>query len=649
MRFSNRRLLGNTKSELITSPVLPRVLPPVTLVTREEAAEKATAFVSSHSVALAARDKYQKGAAKKRGNKVPALPVVADSVFEGADLSTLDGLGVNTTVSDIQSRTYMTNVLDEFLPNPDINPYEPPVFMYNIYRDIYYNDTVSGGAVEMMGNLAFSDFNLTGLDEKQMRPFQTSIQNMKVRRLLPQLSTDYLVLGMYPGQMLWDDSEKVYSAIIPHNPSFTYIRPNPIFGVDPAVEIDFSGMMRDVGGSDSRDRRNMAPARYEGLPDEMMTNNRFPVPVDELIYMTRNGMLRDVRGVSYLKRVVPVWLLEKLLIRGTIDQASKRQRGIQHLQVGDDTWTPTAADMRMMADMLSNAALDPVGSVFVTRNGVNVSEIARGDDFWKYPDIYDWASTAKMRALGINEGILSGEASLNTMDMAMSVFVEQVRSHRDTITFELFYERMFPRIAAEHNIRQKKKSTVQAEFAAFLDASNPKGVFERAASYKDFDPNKHVFPRVNWHKRLRPEADEAYLNVLNTLKDNGVPIPIAMWAASGGMDIKSLISGLDEDAAQREKIAEWKAKVSPPEGEEGGGGGGEEASVRGSVRRIGLLERDWASLEEAFEPRNLTSDGKRHPLSAKGKKILTEKILKTMAQAAAQLAKRENAKMKAGK
>lgn len=645
MRFSRRRLMANAAGDQLTSPVLPKAFPsPAAQAVASSDAPRQAAMpvpaVAQQSVALAKRHTMMRERSRERNFKAPALPKDAATI-ETADLN-LDGLGANTTVSDIASRTYMTPVLEEFLPDPGADQYTPPVFMYNIYRDIYYSDGVSGGAIDIMEKLAFSDFNLIGLDDKAMRPFAQAVDNMRLRRLAPQVSTELLVHGLYTGQMVWDENARTFSSVIPHNPSFVYIRPNPIFGVDPTVSVDFQGSLRDNGGSNvGRNRNRIAEMNIEGVDQKLLTDQRYTIEQDELIYMIRGGLGRDTRGVSYLKRIVPIWLMEKLLIRGTIDQAGKRQRGIQHLQVGDDEWTPTTEDMRMLAEMLSNAALDPTGAVFVTRNGVNVAEISRGDDFWKWNDIYDWASTAKMKALGINEAVLSGDASLNTMDMAMSVYVEQVRGHRDNITYELFYERMFPRIAVANNTRIKK-ITNSEEYAALVVEERASGFVERASSYKEFDVTKHAFPRVNWHKRLRPEADQAYLDVLNILKENGVPVPLAMWAASGGMDIDTLISGMEKDGQQRKKIDDWKKKYMPAPEE----GGGEEASL-GTIKRKSLLERDWGNPEYA-EMQNLTGAGKRRLLSAKGEKLLTERLFKVAAEALTRVAQRENNKIKRG-
>jgi hypothetical protein len=630
MHFSSRRLLGNSK-QTVTVPVATRSN--IVSASPIEKANTTLGHTSSQNAVLNERSKSR--ASTLKGRSTSSAPNM-----ETAD-ATPNVPGLNASISDIASRTFLQPVLREFMPESN-DQYVPPVLLYNLYRDIYYHDSVAGSAVDIMSSLAFSDFNLVGLDDKQMLPFRLSVDNIRARRLFPQMSVEYNVNGIYIGQTPWDEEKKIFKNLIPHNPSFSYIRASPIFGQDPDVNVDFGGAMREISSANGRNKKNV---KVDGL-DEKMFNTRYDLNRDEMIYMTRRGMFRDVRGVSYYRRILPIWLLEKSLMRGTLDQSTKRQRAIAHISIGDEEWAPTADEMRMIADMYNNADLDPVGAVFVTRKGIDISDVRRGDDFWKWTDITDWSAALKMKALGINESLLSGDLTLNTLDMSLSVFIEQVRDHRDTITYETFYERMFPRIAAENNTRLKdgQRMAFTETAAKMIDLKkdadyHEMSAYETAATQvPDFDPTRHVFPRVAWHKRLRPEADSTYLEVLSTLEEKGVPIPIQFWASAGGMDIKSLINNLEEDGELRDKIKEWRKEHNPPP---------DDGSENASVKRIGLLNRNFEEIAEAFEPRNLTSDGKRKLLTQKGRKILVEKIHKKIAEAAAQVAEKENAKTKA--
>lgn len=1140
MRLSRRRLQGNTTG-LMSAPtvsnILTRAAPPEPKTEPKLPVERSSyakakadiqpfgSFLKSAPEAVEtalAPPKQPKQNVEEAGDASQAPKASAET----ADPTPLSGF--SSTVSDIATRTFIAPVLSEILPEYDRKHiHEPPAVLYYIYRDMYYYDNITGAAIDMLADLGFSDFNLTGLDVKQQKPFLESIDRMRIRRLLPQLSTEFLVHGMYAAHIPWDDDKKGYKAIIPHNPMYTRVFPNLIFGKDPTIRVDVATSLAEFNQNFSPE----AKAEYEQIAGIHATTRNFTIPSDELIYMVRRGTARDVRGVSYCKRVLPIWLLEKALIRGTLDQATKRQRALAHMMIGDEEWTPTADDMRMLAEMFTAADLDPVGAVFISRRGVDINEIRRGDDFWKYPDIYDFSSRAKMQALGISEAVLSGDATLNcvtgdtlittehgllridemvdvdklergkpidcsikvmsrygtekvakwvyngiqdtleiktkqgfaikgtkkhptlvfnpdtgrtewrniqhlrkgdlicastqelirksklhldlqrldvsietydprvihrvkrveppeymspelayiigmfiaegcytpgdngklhgmrivgtnkdaadrlvdffeqvfgetpglhayhhtdterkingkwckvnqpvdyrviprghelcdyfvqlgcvhqksakkeipwsilqadaasqlafisgfldgdgrvgddritfcssskkllqqmqillsahgiiatlhstegrhlvvgtasarvlwdklqdgivpiktftcevgdkaanrwgypadywfdliedakihsnkfgtlfedvqgnefrvnlfsrtstnppllsgvignrrllvdqhddgkytgllqllhrldpeeadnlqvlmqcgynlvevesvkpsgkervydlsmtpgvepafvangmvihnTMEMALSIFVEQVRAHRETITYETFYERMFPRIAVENNITKSKARNSRKRSEESAAEDNIKGstyhdilgsAHEYAAfSYEKFNPDKHTFPRISWHKRLRPEADTSYMEVLSTLKEQGLPIPLAMWAAAGGMDIESLINSLDEDIKQHEQLKDWKEKTKPSEGE-----GGMEM---GSIQRRGVLGRNYEFERDAYGVRNVTGDGKRHLLTPQGAGVLEERIFKRVAEAAAEIARQENAR-----
>jgi hypothetical protein len=252
-----------------------------------------------------------------------------------------------------------------------------------------------------------------------------------------------------------------------------------------------------------------------------------------------------------------------------------------------------------------------------------------------------------MKALGINESILSGDATINTIEMAMSVFLETVKEHRDSITNELFYEKLFPKIAEANDItrsRYKEEAGLRSTITHKDSSGKPVTQYVETASSYGFTNGKFVMPSVHWHKTLKPESDSAYMEILSTLEEKGIPLPLRMWAAAGGADLNSILEGLDDDTNIRKRIAEWK-KENKPEGP-----GGEENDFEGASGLIpkGLHNRDFTGLNED-EMININGRGKRTLLSKAGSKVATEKIHKKIAEAAKNQAEKDNRKTKAGR
>ena len=164
-------------------------------------------------------------------------------------------------------------------------------------------------------------------------------------------------------------------------------------------------------------------------------------------------------GISYLRRIVPIYLLERVLYRGTITEATRRQRATLHIQAGDVDWTPTEEDLNTLVALFQSTEADPISSVIATRNGISTTSVREGADFWKWTDVIDQLGAIKMRALGINEGFLSGDSSYNTMDKALSVFIEDLRSMRDRIARQVYTNKLFPLIAQLNDFVKKDSKT----------------------------------------------------------------------------------------------------------------------------------------------------------------------------------------------
>jgi hypothetical protein len=136
--------------------------------------------------------------------------------------------------------------------------------------------------------------------------------------------------------------------------------------------------------------------------------------------------------MSILQRLLPIYLMEKPIFRGTIEQAYRRRRSILHLSVGDgEDWLPTNTELTDIANLFNQADVDPDNAVVATPTGINANELRQGGDFWKSGDLYDFSSTAKMRALGINDSFLSGDSNFSTLEATLSVFMEQMRAYRE--------------------------------------------------------------------------------------------------------------------------------------------------------------------------------------------------------------------------
>lgn len=577
-----------------------------------------------------------------------------------------DAAPVNMTTSAISSASMHQDVLSEFTEtnNDSRGMLKQNTLLNRIYRDMYYHDSICGSAVDLRSVMPFSDFSLTGIrDEKSLFLFVEAVERMNLQALMPSISISYDVFGAFVASLSWDEQRNTYNGISPQNIDNIYFTPVPVFGADPLMNLQLDERTKlYLQSTDSR------MDRYKKfIPDDLRqsieekqqtggTKNAggiqgVPLSPDHTIFIPRRALLQDYMGTSLFRRAIPAWLTEKALIRGMLDQVYKRQRAVSHIVVGDTDWVPTQAEMSAIAQLFLDADLDPVGAMVVTRNGVQVSDVRRGDDFYKWTDAYDQLSTIKFRSIGTSETFLTSEASYSTIEQSLSVFMEQLRNHRSTMTNEVFYQKIFPGIAKANNITAKRnrvRETASLRRNAFYDDYGNLIVEIGAArpTLIDYNPVDYAIPRVQWHKRLMPEADRDYLDLLTTLSEKGFPVPLRMMAAAGGLDVRTVMEGKEEDLRLREEFKKYMDKIkeiSPPptDGEDG------EIDVASAIAEsIGLNKRNPMNRKFDDEPVNYDSKGKRRLGTKKGQKLRDGKLNVLIARAAAELGAMDNKREK---
>lgn len=486
----------------------------------------------------------------------------------------------NTSIGQMPIEVDVDPLLKDIIFSEDL---EQKKLVNRLYRDMYYNDSVCGSAVDMLSTLPFSDFTLGGVtDKKAMRAFQETLERLNARTMLPHLSTDHLVDGAFIGSLLFNRTSKKFFDIMPHRNDNSKIDSLPFFGQDPIITVAIPENVRASLGSDSNRITNLRQRLGDDVINLLMQD---ALELDPLttVYIPRKTFSTG-EGVSFFRRVLPIYLIEKNLFRGTLVESSRRQRGILHLQLGDgDQWEPTVADMEFMTELFMNADADPLGAIIATRLGVESQEIRQGGDFWKVTDTWDSTAMFKLRALGISESFLSGDANYATADSSLTVFIESLRAYRDMITRRLFYNKIFPLVSLVNGLTVNDRGKLIRK-DGLLDSDNMQANLDKMA-----DGTRLLIPNVHWSKQLKPEGDTQYMDMLTSLSEKGIPVPMRAMAAAGGFNLDSLLSDSDDDLDLLKRVSEYGKKVSDikkkygPSEDEGGGSGfasGGEADLR---------------------------------------------------------------------
>jgi hypothetical protein len=558
--------------------------------------------------------------------------------------------------------------------------------MRQLYRDIYYHDPVCGTSVDIYSMLPFGDFSLSGVPDREMlSKFLETCEAISVKTLLPSMTIDQLVEGAATGGIYFNSKKKIFDTYLPLNLDFVDLYAHPIHGNPPLMDIKVSDEAKRIFNKKG-DKR--VEKLLKALPDVLQKlfteGKKVELAPENSVYIPRSSRLSyKVEGISLYRRIVPIWLIEKALARGTIESAYRRQRGIMWVQMGDMDWVASPAEMKQMGADVVMADRDPLGAVLVTRPGVNFSEIRDAQSLWKHSDIIDIYNPIKLKAMGLNESLVNGDLTVGSADAVMTTFNRQLRTHRDNIVREFLYNKVFPYTAMANdfekddqymetssdyaNAPDDRMDDVLREMASY----NGKRIFKREGRYmaladgqlRDLDgkdPAKYYCPTVNWHDSLRPEVQADYLTTLDQLEQKGVPIPLRTLIAAAGMSVGDIVASMDEDVELRKVMFDHAKKIkkylpAPPEEQGfggGGGGGGYDGSAladalvdlgaTASAERRGLMARAEHFEEMTDKYHRNVNNGP--VLSAKGKRLIEERANKVTAEAAVNLAERENAK-----
>lgn len=409
------------------------------------------------------------------------------------------------------------------------------------YRDIYLYDAVGGCAVNIQSSFPFSDWELRGLSDDQLKIYNDALERLGIRDLLPKISTAYLVDGFYAGSLVFDDQTKCFMDILSYDSLQCQVTASPFNNIDPEVIVHTSGMMKNFLNNHSTYVDKYLQEMPKGIID-LLNQEQFVLDPISTLFIGRRCLL-DRAYTSYLQALLPTYLIEKTLFRGTLTEAQRRQRSTSHITAGDDVWTPTSEELAAIVQQFQMSENDPNGAWVATRNAIQVSDVRPAGDFWKWTDTADQLVSMKLRALGISEAFLSGDASYSSSESAYSTFIETVNSYRDHLTNKIFYSKIFPLIAVVKGLyREGTKNKCDNPIDFLFNITNRQNL---------------LMPKLHWHKELTTREEDSQFDMLQNLSELGVPVAIKTWISAAGLDYDSLLRDLREDQTTRAELAQF--------------------------------------------------------------------------------------------
>lgn len=476
-----------------------------------------------------------------------------------------------------------------------------------MYRDIYLLDNTAGSAVDIQSTFPFSDFELRGLSEDKLKIFQESVDQLNLRRMMPEISVAYLTDGYFCGSLIFDGKSKTFLDTMIHDALSCQVSHSPFYNVDPEINVRVGYAVERFLQSGSVFSRRYLETLPRGFR-ELLAQGSFTLEPLSTLFIPRKT-LTDRAYVSYLHRILPMYLIEKTLYRGTLTEAHRRQRAMTQISAGDDLWEPTAEELQALVQQYQAAEMDPLGGWVATRNSVTTTDLRPGGDFWRWTEMVDTMVSYKLRALGISESFLSGDASFAASESAYQTFLESQDAYRSFLTDKTFYSKIFPLIAFVNGFF-KDPSLVKRSHDI-----TPQGFLYNARNRANLE-----IPTVHWYKRLEADHEEGMVDMLSLLDERGIPVPLKMWMAAAGVDSDTLLKDLKDDQELREQLESYTGKsVEHDSLEDEDDFGYEEAGVIPTRslaksltrRKVPILSREWGSSGDIYTM-NRSGSGKKH-------------------------------------
>ena len=160
---------------------------------------------------------------------------------------------------------------------------------------------------------------------------------------------------------------------------------------------------------------------------------------------------------------------------------------------------------------------------------------------------------------------------------------------------EIFAKQLFPAFARIHNFQKRTQAQLSHRIRIEPDRVARMAEYDRrmyeserltrwgypmitAKQALDIPTESLIMPRLITEDTLRPEQDTAYMEMLDKLKENGVPIPLRIWASAAGYDLDKAMAMMEEDIILKKRLYQLGTGDSGSGSADlsGGGGGSED-------------------------------------------------------------------------
>lgn len=247
--------------------------------------------------------------------------------------------------------------------SPDRQQYPVHRILANRYWRLFYKlDPVIGNGVDMMSELVWGNFEMTGdgVDGEVKDQLEYMNRETQLRTVLPYMNREFLVTGEACPHLFFDDSKGVWTYISLHNPDQLEVIDAPFIKMDPVVEFVPDGRLQQVLQSDNALLRRVRESMPQELIVRLMARQNIPLSPINFTFIPRKLHFYDTRGTSLISRMWRILMYEDAIFNASIATARRHAGPLKVAKLGNAAtgWIPGPDHERRLLDLLAQAELD---------------------------------------------------------------------------------------------------------------------------------------------------------------------------------------------------------------------------------------------------------------------------------------------------
>ena len=415
----------------------------------------------------------------------------------------------------------------------------------NSYFRLFFKlDAIVGAVIELLSELPWSDFQLTGegVDGEIKETLEYMLNECGIRTILPYLVREFLVVGEVIPHCHFDDSKGIWTHVALHNPDQINVVYSPFIKMDTIMEFVPDPKLREIVSSD----HPMLARVRESMPPELLAHLRagtnIPLSPVNATFIPRKLHPYDLRGASIQTRLWRTYMAEDGLWAAFIATARRAANAITLVKLGDPTTgtIPPPSEEKKVASLLAQAEADPVAKLIYNYQ-IATETIGTPERLMSVNTHNELFEKLKLIALGVSKSFISGESSYSSSAAGLTVFLQRLKAMRDFFVNEWLIPRFFMPVAiANQWVKPSKAGASQGH------------VRVKRSSLDLMDERMYIVPTIEWSKSLDPNIDKERIDAMNALENN-LHIKITDQK-------KYACLGLDSEEEQKQLVEEYKFK-----------------------------------------------------------------------------------------